>query len=186
MCSTWGKNFCRQLPEGSIKGKSVIEVGSMDVNGSCRPWIVQQLPSSYVGTDMQAGPGVDVVCTSSELPKRFGVVSTDLIVCTEVLEHVEEWFSFLDAIWSVLKPGGILLLTTRSPGFPLHNYPSDHWRFTVRDMLTIFEDQTICTITVDPTSDPGVGIIVRKVANELTAVNPYSMSDRHSLDRRPQ
>lgn len=172
MCSTWGRNFCRQLPEGSVKGKTVVEVGSVDVNGSCRPWIVSQLPASYLGTDMQEGPNVDVVCTGEELPEKIGRESCDLLICTEVLEHVENWFEFVQSIWNTINIGGILLLTTRSPGFPLHNYPSDHWRFTVRDMLTIFEDQEILTVTADPTTDPGVGVIIRKRDESLTAVNP--------------
>jgi len=180
MCSTWGRNFCGQLPEGSVKGKRVLEVGATDVNGSCRPWIVSQLPASYVGTDMTAGPNVDLVCRGEDLPSTVGAESQDLIICTEVLEHVEDWFCFLESVWFCLKPGGILLLTTRSPGFPLHNYPSDWWRFTVRDMLTIFEDQEILTVTADPTTDPGVGVIIRKKDNALTSVRAYSMQDRHS------
>lgn len=168
MCSTWGRNFVHMLPEGSVKDRDVLEVGAYDVNGSCRPLIMQQLPSSYVGTDMQAGPGVDVVCKGEDLPKTIGTECKDLIICTEVLEHVEDWHGFLASVWSVLRTNGTLLLTTRSPGFPLHNYPSDHWRFTVRDMLTIFEDQDILTVTSDPTSDPGVGVIVRKLQSQLT------------------
>lgn len=176
MCSTWGRNFCRQLPEGSVKGKQVLEVGATDVNGSCRPWIVSQLPATYVGTDMAPGPNVDLVCRGEDLPSTVGAESQDLIICTEVLEHVEDWFCFIESVWFCLKPGGILLLTTRSPGFPLHNYPSDWWRFTVRDMLTIFEDQEILTVTADPTTDPGVGVIIRKRDNALTMVRAYSMT----------
>ena len=175
MCSTWGRNFCRQLPEGSVKGKRVLEVGAVDVNGSCRPWVVSQLPAQYLGTDMQPGPNVDLVCTGEELPSRVGPRSQDLVICTEVLEHVEDWFTFIVMVWCVIENGGVLLLTTRSPGFPLHNYPDDWWRFTVKDMLEIFKDQEILTVTADPTSDPGVGVIVRKKDNCLTEVKPYSM-----------
>ena len=172
MCSTWGKNFARQLPEGSIKGKVVVEVGAYDVNGSCRQAVVQQLPAQYIGTDMQAGPGVDMVCSGLELPEKLGHEFADLIICTEVLEHVREYADFLLSIWSVLKVGGILLLTTRSPGFPYHEYPSDHWRFTWSDMAYTFGEQDILTLTKDPTSDPGVGIIVRKVDGVLLDCNP--------------
>ena len=99
MCSTWGKNFCRMLPEGSVKGKRIVEVGAIDVNGSCKPWLLMQLPSAYISTDMQEGLGVDIVCTGQELPERVGVESTDIVICTEVLEHVENWFAFLQSIW---------------------------------------------------------------------------------------
>lgn len=172
MCSTWGKNFARQLPEGSIKGKIVVEVGAYDVNGSCRQAVVQQLPAQYIGTDMQAGPGVDVVCSGTELPEKLGHEFADLIICTEVLEHVREYADFLLSIWSVLKVGGILLLTTRSPGFPYHEYPSDHWRFTWSDMAYTFGEQDILTLTKDPTTDPGVGVIVRKLDGVLLECNP--------------
>lgn len=172
MCSTWGRNFARQLPEGSVKGKTVVEVGAYDVNGSCRQVVVQQLPAQYIGTDMQAGPGVDVVCSGAELPEKLGTEFADLVICTEVLEHVQDYAAFLISIWSVLKTGGILLLTTRSPGFPHHEYPCDHWRFTWSDMAYMFGQQDILTLTKDPTSDPGVGIIVRKLDGLLLECNP--------------
>lgn len=175
MCSTWGRNFCRQLPEGSVKDKRVLEVGAVDVNGSCRPWILQQLPAAYVGTDMQPGPNVDIVCRGEDLPEAVGSESQDLVVCTEVLEHVEGWFHFLESIWITIRTGGILLLTTRSPGFPIHNYPSDYWRFTVRNMMEIFGEQELLTVTADPTSDPGVGVIVRKVSSDLSSSVPVSV-----------
>jgi hypothetical protein len=38
----------------------------------------------------------------------------------------------------VLKPGGIILITTRSQGFPFHEYPVDAWRFSVEDMHKSF------------------------------------------------
>ena len=175
MCSKWCIGFAECLPQGSISGKVVVEVGSYNVNGTCRQSIVKQRPKSYIGTDMREGPNVDIVCTGEELPSHFNLESVDLVVCTEVLEHVDKWIQFLQSVWSVLKPGGILLLTTRSPGFPLHNYPADYWRFTFRDMLAIFNVQDILTLTCDPTSDQGVGIIVRKVDGHLYDTQPMSM-----------
>lgn len=167
MCSTWGVNFARYLPAGSVEGKIVVEVGAADIYGSCRPLIMQRGPASYVSTDMQPGVGVDLVCSGTALPERIGKESADVIICTEVLEHVKEWREFVVAIWSVLRPGGILLLTTRSPGFPYHEYPSDHWRWTQDHMHIIFYDQQILTLTDDPTTDPGVGVIVRKQSETL-------------------
>ena len=178
MCSTWGVNFARYLPAGSVQGKDVVEIGASDINGSCRPLIMQSYPASYISTDMQPGTGVDLVCSGEDLPERLGREVADVLVCTEVLEHVDRWREFIVAIWSVLRLGGVLLLTTRSPGFPYHEYPCDHWRFTFNDMLLIFHDQKILTLTDDPTTDPGVGIIVRKQSDKLGVwvCDPYQMT----------
>ena len=161
------------LPEGCLTGKSIVEVGAYDVNGSCRPLILQHLPSSYLGIDISSGPGVDLVCSAEDLPTKIGRESVDIVICTEVLEHVDDWKRFIESILSVLRHDGILLLTTRSPGFPLHNYPSDHWRFTLKNMLEVFAEQEILTVTVDPTSDPGVGVIIRKKSDSVLTTIPF-------------
>lgn len=167
MCSPWCVNFARMLPHWSVPGKSVLEIGSLDVNGSCRQLIMQQCPASYLGTDMREGPGVDLVCLAEKLPDSLGIESADVIICTEVLEHVLDWYFFIRQIWSLLRLNGVLLLTTRSPGFHRHDYPSDYWRFTTDILRQVFDAQEILTLTIDPTPDPGVGIIVQKMGDSL-------------------
>lgn len=54
----------------------------------------------------------------------------DLILCTEVLEHVADWKSAFANLASLLRPGGALLITC--PFFyPLHEEPFDFSRPTV-------------------------------------------------------
>jgi SAM-dependent methyltransferase len=45
--------------------------------------------------------------------------SVDLLLCSEVLEHVAESAELLQAMATLLKPGGQLLLTTPQPASPL-------------------------------------------------------------------
>lgn len=135
-----------------------LEVGSFNVNGSVRSVI-----PVTIGTDMRPGPDVDEVCTASQLIKKFGCESFDNVVSTEMLEHAEDWKNALDNMWGVLKPGGMFLLTTRSPGFPLHDYPGDYWRFTVDDMKKIFPDGVV----VSDTEAPGVGVCIQKTTSKL-------------------
>lgn len=53
----------------------------------------------------------------------------DLVLSTQVLEHVEQPQVYLEEALRVLKPGGRLLLTTHGV-FPDHGCPYDFWRWT--------------------------------------------------------
>ncbi len=112
---------------------------------------------------MQAGPGVDAICDATELVARFGPDAFDILISTELLEHVRDWRAVISQFKRVLKPGGLLLITTRSPGFGYHAYPSDFWRFEPDDLRAIFADFEIETIARDPAS-PGVFLTARKPA----------------------
>jgi SAM-dependent methyltransferase len=53
----------------------------------------------------------------------------DLILCTEVLEHVPDWRAAFANMFSLLKPGGIVLITAPFVYMP-HEEPHDYWRPT--------------------------------------------------------
>lgn len=89
--------------------------------------------------DIRRGPGVQVRGDAQAL----GLTSAtfDVVLCTEVLEHLPEPQRAIDEIFRVLKPGGTLLLTTRFL-FPIHDAPHDYFRFTkygLRHLLRRFE-----------------------------------------------
>lgn len=130
----------RHVAREEICGRRVLEVGSYNINGSPRSIIKPMLPSSYIGVDQTPGPGVDIICRSEELTSVFSLDSFDIVISTEMLEHCREWKPSISAMKAVLKPGGLLVVTTRSPGFKYHPYPEDHWRFTTEDFSTIFSD----------------------------------------------
>lgn len=116
-----------------LEGKRVLEIGSMDVNGSVRPIFKTD---DYLGTDMQPGPGVDKVINAHALVLGIKGMeeSFDVIVCCEMLEHDDQPWLTLSNAYECAKDGGFLILTAR--GFdergcwPLHGYPDDHWRYS--------------------------------------------------------
>ena len=108
------------LTEDRVRGRKILEVGSLDVNGSLREHVMSLSPESYTGVDILPGRGVDVLCRVEDLVTRFGENKFDVIICTEMLEHVRAWRAAVANMKRCLLRGGLIVLTTRSPGFPLH------------------------------------------------------------------
>jgi SAM-dependent methyltransferase len=169
VCGSGVIDFVRErLNRTEVEGRSVLEVGSLDVNGSVRPDVEALEPARYLGVDIAPGPRVDEICDVRHLVDRYGAESFDILVSTELLEHVRDWKRAITNMKRVLRPGGILVITTRSLGFPLHGYRWDYWRYEPEDFAVIFSDFDDVTIEQDPEA-PGVFIKARK-----------------PLDRRPE
>lgn len=95
-------------------GWNVLDLGGRDVNGGIR----DLLPNSkWTGVDVSEGPGVDLVhdCTRP-WPKNFP--QFDIVVCTEVLEHVMAWRELVRVCGQALSSMGpkLLFLTCASTG----------------------------------------------------------------------
>lgn len=167
------------LGPAEVEGKTVIEAGAFDVNGSARPAIEAHGPASYTGTDMQPGPRVDVVCPAGELPDRFGHASADVVICTEMLEHAQDWQAAVAGLIRVLAPGGLLVLTTRSQGFPYHGYPHDYWRYSPDAMGAVIKAAGLEVIRCEPDPEaPGVFCKARKPDDWQMPVNIAAAWDR--------
>jgi SAM-dependent methyltransferase len=92
-----------------------------------------------VALDIKRGVGVQIIGDAQSL--GIGDATFEVVLCTEVLEHLPEPQRAIDEIFRVLAPGGQLLLTTRFL-FPIHDAPHDYFRFTkygLRHLLRRFE-----------------------------------------------
>jgi SAM-dependent methyltransferase len=155
----------RALTAADVKGRRLVEAGAHDYNGSVRGVYEAMGPASYTGTDMEPGPGVDLAVPAEKLPEALGDGCADVVISTEMLEHAEDWRAAVTGMVRVLAPGGLLLLTTRSPGFPYHPHPGDHWRFSVDHMDGIAEACSLEVVRLEPDPDwhcPGVFLLARK------------------------
>lgn len=166
----------RVLTPELVAGARVMEVGSLDVNGSLRAHVEALGPTTYIGIDSQPGPGVDMVVDAVAVGKRR---PHDVVICTEVLEHAEDWRALVSALKRLVRPGGVLLVTTRSPGFGYHPYPGDHWRFTLEDFRAIFADLDEVELLADSQpGHPGVLALYRKP-------KPFTEADTATIDVAP-
>ena len=142
-CAKW---ICKKVREFALQNKSLLEVGSLNVNGSIREYF----NGEYIGVDRQAGKGVDIVCNAHSLP--FSNEGYEVVVSTEMLEHDEMFWLSIKEMARVLKHGGYLILTARGNGFPEHSFPSDYYRFMPESFRILFElaDCAIIEIVSDP------------------------------------
>lgn len=162
MCNQSCIDFVKKaLTRTDVENKRILEIGALDVNGSVRPILESMRPSSYLGIDIAPGKGVDEICDIYDIIKRYGPMSFDVVVSTELLEHVKDWRAGIGNIKKILSPDGIVLITTRSPGFAYHGWPYDFWRFERSDMQNIFDDFIIEKLESDE-SAPGIFLMARK------------------------
>lgn len=168
------------LNSENVRGKRVIELGSQDVNGSLRDYVVGLGPREYIGIDSTMGKGVDIVCNVMDVIDRFGIKSFDVVICTEMLEHVFDWRKVINVIKGLCVEGGTMVITTRSKGFHYHPYPYDFWRYEIGDMKVIFSDCSDVIVENDP---EGGGVFIKAkigtgfIENNLSTYGLYRMPE---------
>jgi SAM-dependent methyltransferase len=116
-------DLMRQLIEKyDIRGK-VLDVGSLDVNGTYR-----ELFSDYTGSDVVKGANVDVL-QPSQYVIPFPDRDFDHVISGQMLEHCDNPFKVVAEMVRVLKKGGTLTVVVPWK-MDYHPYPVDCWRFS--------------------------------------------------------
>lgn len=97
--------------ESSFAGARVLEVGSLDINGS-----VRELFSGcdYTGVDLQLGPGVDLARQGQLLD--FPTGHFDTTISAECLEHNPFWRETVANMLRMTRPGGLVLISCATTG----------------------------------------------------------------------
>ena len=151
-------DYVKRTAQLEPPGRRVLDVGSFDVNGTIRPAF--STADEIVGLDLRPGPNVDVVADVEEFARPAGagvsLAPFDLVVSAEMLEHTPHPWLAVEGMVQVLRPGGRLILTTRSAGFGRHDYPADYWRFSPEALRILFEDVGLVDVEVEEDPDqPG-------------------------------
>jgi SAM-dependent methyltransferase len=115
----------------------------------------------YVGYDRDAvGSRPDVCGLAASLP--FRDAAFDVVLATQVLEHVPAPIAMLRETRRVLAAGGVLLLS--APQYwRLHEEPHDYFRFTAHGLRMLLEETGFEAIDVRPQG--GVWHLVGQAVN---------------------
>jgi SAM-dependent methyltransferase len=111
----------------------------LDVGCGVKPYLPYFAPvaAEYVGLDVEPGPHVDVVSPAETLPfedERFHAV-----LSTQTLEHVADPARVVREAHRVMKPGGVLVLSTHGTA-AYHPCPTDLWRWTQEGLEKLIRD----------------------------------------------
>lgn len=99
----------------SFKNKSVLELGSHDINGSIKFMFED---CAYIGLDAGPGNNVDVVSLAHEynMPDE----TFDLCVSCEMFEHDPYWIKSFQNMIRMCKPGGLVIFSCATTGRKIH------------------------------------------------------------------
>jgi SAM-dependent methyltransferase len=90
----------------------------------------------YVRADIPPGDGLDLTLDADGLLPREPDASYDVVLSTQVLEHVPDAPRYLAEAFRLLRPGGALILTTHGL-IPEHGCPYDFTRWTADGLARV-------------------------------------------------
>ena len=92
----------------------------------------------YIGCDLPGNPDADIVLTQPDL-LPFGDAEADVVLSSQVLEHVVNPHEYLAECARVLRPNGLLILSTHGV-WRYHPDPLDLWRWTSAGLQRVVTD----------------------------------------------
>ena len=133
-------NYVKLAIETLPIAEPVYEFGAYQVEAAPESCDLRPLlpGKQYVGCDMLAGPGVDKVLNLHQIDLPDNSVGTVFLMDT--LEHVEYPHQAMAEIHRILKPDGLVIMSSVLDFF-IHATPNDFWRFTpdgFRSLLKAF------------------------------------------------
>ena len=128
------KAFEQKIPYHLKNGKkfNILDYGCGD-----KPYeyLFENNTEKYIGVDVGSNPKADFNIEPGEKLK-FDNDEFDIVLSSQVLEHVEDVDSYINECNRVLRPGGLLFLSTHGT-WQYHASPYDYYRWTALGLKTV-------------------------------------------------
>jgi ubiquinone/menaquinone biosynthesis C-methylase UbiE len=112
----------------------------VDIACGTKPYfpLFKKRAKEYIGIDIDIKKTefVDIIGSAEKLP--FVDSHFDVALSTQALEHIRDYRAAVDEMYRVLKPEGIVFLSTHGV-WEVHGAPHDYWRFTEYGLKEVFK-----------------------------------------------
>jgi SAM-dependent methyltransferase len=146
----------------------------LDVGSGRKPYfpIFEPYAREYIGIDASMYVASEIRATAEQLPLREQ--SIDVIVSTQVLEHVSDPAATVTEWRRTLSPGGVVFASTHGM-YLYHPVPNDHWRWTHTGLRKLFEGNGFRVRSVEACER------TLSVLTMLASIHAATFADRHRL-----
>ena len=120
----------------NYKNLDILEIGSGNTEKKQSVITIFKEANTFLQTDIKKEYNhmfLDVT-KPLEIKNKF-----DLVICTNVLEHIFETNLAIENLKKLLKKGGHLFVSVPFI-YPLHDEPADYWRFTEHSLKILFKE----------------------------------------------
>ena len=143
------RDVLRRHIESTVGGLG-LEPGSRVLDFGCgvRPYR-DAFPDDveYLGADLPENESADLAIVDGTVD--LADASVELVISTQVLEHVPDPQAYLAECRRVLRSGGWLVLTTHGVMFH-HPHPTDFWRWTTEGLQRVVTQAGLTVRSVTP------------------------------------
>jgi SAM-dependent methyltransferase len=166
-----------------VPSASILEIGSRDVTGVTRRKLFDPA-ADFVGLDIHAGRGVDIVADAHTLSQTLPADRFDAVFAISVFEHLLFPWKVVLEMNTIMRAGGLASISTH-PTWPAHELPWDFWRYQPGAFRALFNHATgfevlavaeglpckAYSLVLDPPTRPlyrrtlnqGVAVMARKI-----------------------
>ena len=101
--------------------------------------LLEEHSDKVISIDIEDRSGkIDMIADIQHMP-QIPTASVDVILCSQVLEHVPRPWNAICEIARVLRPGGVLILSVPYLS-AIHEAPHDYFRYTCFGLRSLCED----------------------------------------------
>lgn len=137
------KNFIKSLSEEYDSEDTLVMDVAPEIHMGAKEFFKKSIIKTIdINPESGADYIMDLCVTNNDVveDEKF-----DLIICTEVLEHVNNPFLVVNELKRILKTGGIVAVSTPF-NFRIHGPLPDNWRFTIYGLKQLFKEFEIIKI----------------------------------------